>query len=180
MVHKNYYVYVYYDEHHIPYYVGKGQKNRAKSPRKGIVVPLEDQIYTRYFQEEEQAFALERMLIAFWGRRGYETNGLLLNQTLGGPGSFGVINSVETRRKKSLAKIGKKNPMYGKCLSAESRQKISASKKGSKNPMYGKPVSDETRLKRSQSMKTYWSRRKSSCQPTIDNSPGQIIDVRCY
>lgn len=172
MVYKKYYVYVYYDEDHIPYYVGKGQKYRVKTQRKGIIVPPDDRICTRYFQEEEQAFALERMLIAFWGRRDYESNGLLLNQTLGGPGSFGVIQSAETRRKKSLSKIGKKNPMYGRCQSAEARQKISATKKGCKNPMYGKPVSADTRKKRSLSMKRYWAHRKSSCQPTINKSSG--------
>lgn len=169
MLKKRFYVYVYYDQDHIPYYVGKGQKNRFKTLRKGIVIPPDDQISTRYFQEEEQAYALEKMLISFWGRRDYEFNGLLLNQTLGGPGSTGVIESLDTRKKKSLAKVGKLNPMYGKKLSEEARKKIALSKLGCRNPMYHRPVSEETRRKRSLSMKRYWLRRKSLSDPTIDN-----------
>ena len=72
--------------------------------------------------------------------------------------------SEETRRKISEAKIGEKNPNFGKHLSEETRNKISEAKTGiifteeqkkklseaktgENNPMFGKHLSEETRRK---------------------------------
>jgi hypothetical protein len=61
--------------------------------------------------------------------------------------------STETRAKLSAAKMGEKNPSYGKSPSKETRAKLSAALKGEKNPNYGKSPSKETRAKQSAAKK---------------------------
>lgn len=62
---------------------------------------------------------------------------------------YGKHHSEETKRKMSLAKIGKK----GKTHSPQTRRKISESQKGDKNHFFGKHHSEETRRKMSESLK---------------------------
>ena len=94
------YVYVYYDEDHQPFYCGKGCGNRAYKAH-DVPVPPREQIVLRYFEEEDQAYQLEKDLIAFWGRKDLDPNGRLLNKALGGPGAPGVICSESTCELKS-------------------------------------------------------------------------------
>ena len=54
------------------------------------------------------------------------------NLTLGGGGRFGYKISDETRKKLSIARIGKDSPMYGKKHSAETKRKMSEAQKGKK------------------------------------------------
>ena len=51
--------------------------------------------------------------------------------------------SEETRRKQSLAKVGKKRPPF----TAETREKIGAAKRGHNHPSYGTPLTDEHKEK---------------------------------
>jgi len=71
--------------------------------------------------------------------------------------ALGVRHSLETRRKMSKARMGRRNPNYGKHPSPETRAKLSAAHKG-KHPtaetlakrsaaLRGHPVSDATRAK---------------------------------
>jgi hypothetical protein len=55
----------------------------------------------------------------------------------------GKIASEETRKKQSLAKIGKKRPPF----SQETKEKIGAAKKGTNHPNFGKPLSNEHKQK---------------------------------
>lgn len=54
---------------------------------------------------EKEAFAIEKTLIEYWGRRNTNT-GILANLTDGGEGECGKVFSEETRAKMSAAKIG--------------------------------------------------------------------------
>ena len=67
--------------------------------------------------------------------------------------------SVETRKRMSLARMGKPAPNKGKKMSAESRAKMSAAKKGKKPSNFGKPRSEETKAKMS-------AARKGKCYMT--------------
>ncbi len=61
-------------------------------------------------------------------------------------GKIGIYPSLETKRKLSEAKLGEKNPMFGKRPSKETRKKMSKAKKGKK-------LSEETKRKISEAHK---------------------------
>lgn len=107
MIMRNYYCYIYHDEQWRPYYVGKGQGRRQFRLR-GVKTPKKEYIQTFYFDSEWEAFECEIELIAFWGRKC--DGGMLLNMTTGGAGAPGLIDSEETRMKKSQSHIGMKHP----------------------------------------------------------------------
>lgn len=65
--------------------------------------------------------------------------------TAGSP--LGILRSVETRGKMSMAKTGERHPNYGKHLSVETRAKQSAANTGARNHNYGKHPSAKTRAK---------------------------------
>lgn len=76
--------------------------------------------------------------------KSFKPNGY--NLTFGGGGVVGYVCSKETRRKKSIAKMGDKNP----AKRSEVREKMSrnhADFSGENNPNYGKPRPEETRRK---------------------------------
>lgn len=65
----------------------------------------------------------------------------------------GKVESEETRRKKSIANSGERNPNFGKAMPEDQKAKISATRVergsalGSNNPMYGKPRTDDVKEK---------------------------------
>jgi len=151
----NYYTYAYLREDRTPYYVGKGEKDRAYKKRKGEIRPPKDKsriIFLKQNLTEEDAFKHEIYMIAVFGRKDNGT-GILRNRTNGGEGGLGAIRSEETKRKLSETKRGENNPNYGKSFSEEYRRKLSESKRGEKHPNYGKPRSEETKSKLSERMK---------------------------
>ena len=129
-----------------PYYVGKGSYKRAiQTHHKGISVPKDDSRIIIYADNlsEEDAFTLEIMLIARYGRIDLGT-GILRNKEDGGPGSshpntdkISKYWKGKKRKKKSKEHIerwkesmdgryiGEDNPFYGKTHSDESKQLIS-------------------------------------------------------
>jgi hypothetical protein len=161
-----YYVYAYIREKAsstaaagTPYYIGKGKKNRAYNAHNKIPVPKNTAyiVFCETNLTEVGAFAIERKLIQWYGRKDIST-GILLNRTAGGDGTANM--SPETRRKIGLAHKGKK-------MSAESiRKKVESSKgqipwnKGktgvqvpwNKGKTGVQPVSDETRQKKRENM----------------------------
>ena len=148
---REYYCYVYYDEHWQPYYVGKGCLERHRASRK-ISVPDLKHTQFFYFENEWQAIECEIELIALWGRK-YD-GGILENITLGGLGQLGCTGDLSprgflgkshsnvVRNRLRTERTGTGNPMHGMT--------------GSKNPFFGKQHSEETKQK----MRNAWKMRK--------------------
>jgi hypothetical protein len=135
-----YYTYAYLREDKTPYYIGKGQSNRAYRRSKRDIKPPKDKsriLILKNNLTEEEAFKHERYMIAVFGRKDLGT-GILYNRTDGGDGASGRIPNEETRRKISEAHKGKTH-------SKETRRKLSQAHKG-------KTLSEEHKRKMSKSL----------------------------
>ncbi len=135
---KNYppgfYVYAYINSSGLPYYIGKGIKNRAWQKHR-VDLPPDDMIKILESNLTELgAFAIERRLINWWGRED-KNEGTLLNRAEGGFGSYDISNT--TKQLLSERKKGKSRPEWV-------RQKISAKMKGKSN-FEGKTHSEQSK-----------------------------------
>ena len=93
-----YFVYVYYSDCGVPYYVGKGNRNRHLYRRNHRVdPPARENIQVFDCDDEQEAFDLEIFLIEFFGRKLDE--GTLDNLSLGGPGCKGYQATPRKKRK---------------------------------------------------------------------------------
>jgi len=134
-------------------YVGKGlvKKNRADSHWNGhnkhnrLLVSVLKKIRSdglepiieiiAGFDDEENAYRLEKKLITLFGRRDLRT-GTLCNLTDGGEGTIGTIRvtpkspSPEARAKMSAAHMGQPSPRKGQHLSPDTKAKLSIAHKG--------------------------------------------------
>jgi len=106
-----------------PYYVGKGRHGRAFNKAHRVRPPKDKAniIFVAKNLAEDEAFQMEKELIAFYGRVAIGT-GCLQNLTDGGEGHAGHSPSAETRIKLSkavsLAKRGiKQSPEHRAALS---------------------------------------------------------------
>lgn len=153
----------------MPYYIGKGTGRRAfvkhgngisKPNDKSKIIILESNL------TEIGAFALERRLIKWWGRKDIKT-GILLNRSDGGEGRSGHKHSEEVKAKMSAAKKGKP-------LSKEHSAKISAANKGRAGIGKGVPRSAEVCAKISKSSKG----RKFSAERCEQMSKSRL--GKCY
>ena len=167
-----FYVYAFLREDGSPYYIGKGQGNRAWKKRRRNSPPTDSSRISilKETLTETEAFDEEIRLITFYGRKDLGT-GCLINLTDGGDGPSGCKRSQEYRDKISEAMIGKhhtqesldkmsgennhmfgktgeKHPNFGKKQSAEHI----ANKTGEKSPNYGKKATPETLAKISAAM----------------------------
>jgi hypothetical protein len=101
-----FYTYAYLRKDRTPYYIGKGEGNRAYNKhQKGISVPKDKSriLFLKQNLLEEEAFKHEIYMIAVFGRKDLGI-GILRNRTNGGEGASGAIKSEETKRKLSESK----------------------------------------------------------------------------
>lgn len=98
-----------------PYYIGKGTGDRAWCPNRNTPKPPDPNniVILLDGQTEEDALALEVMLIKQFGRKDIGT-GCLHNRTDGGEGASGRKMSDAQRAKLRVDNSGKNHPMYGK------------------------------------------------------------------
>ena len=162
-----YYTYAYLREDGTPYYIGKGNGNRAFKRTKKCIKPPKDKsriILLKQNLTEEEAFKHEIYIIAVFGRKDLGT-GILHNRTDGGEGSSGATRSLELRNKISKS-------LKGRIVSEETKRKLSEIGKG-------KVISEETKRKMSQSRKnrvvTEETRKKLSL-----SHKGRITNAKKY
>ncbi len=119
---KRFYTYAYLRKDGTPYYIGKGQRDRAYSKNHiNIFVPPKDRIlFLKKNLLEEEAFNHEKYMIAVFGRKDLGT-GILHNRTEGGDGTSNI--SDITKEKMRLKKLGK-------TLSQKHKNKLSEVRKG--------------------------------------------------
>ena len=124
-----YYTYAYLREDRTPYYIGKGQGNRAYIKRYGKgrakrPKNLNNIIFLKQNLTEEEAFKHEIYMIAVFGRKDLGT-GILHNRTDGGEGGSGVIMSDDRK-----SKISKK--LKNRVFTLKHRKNLSDAQKGKK------------------------------------------------
>lgn len=135
----NFYVYLISRLDGRPCYIGKGRGRRWKKHGVFSTNPHLANIFAQSKEKlpcrklcknltEEEAFDLECELIKFFGREVH--GGTLVNQTDGGEGVAGHRHTEESRRKMSLALMGRPGPWKGKRRSKEVREKLRQAKLG--------------------------------------------------
>ena len=103
----SFYVYAYLRQDGTPYYIGKGSSSRAyKKSKKEIKKPKNNNIIiVEKHLSEVGAFALERRLIQWYGRKDLGT-GILRNLTDGGEGNSGAKRTESHKKIISEFMIG--------------------------------------------------------------------------
>jgi len=107
----SFYIYAYLREDNTPYYIGKGKGDRAFQNHKSISIPKDKNriIIIEKNLTELGAFALERWLIRWYGRKDNNT-GILRNRTDGGEGQSGRIIPKHLKEYYSNLYKGRKLP----------------------------------------------------------------------
>ena len=144
----SFYTYAYLRENGTPYYIGKGQRDRAFTKHKNVKVPpLNRILILKRNLTEAEAFKHEKYMIFVFGRKDLGT-GILCNFTEGGEGTSGRVLSEETKRKMSISQKGRSvsverrakisNALKGKKLSESHKKSKQYTRRGEDHPMFGR------------------------------------------
>ena len=203
-----YYVYELIDPRvNLPFYIGKGkndrvyfhlsEKSRAKSDNERKFNKIqkirkcgyEPEIkIVKYFDNEDDAYFYEELLIQKYGRIRYDKNGILTNicESSRPPKLKGLTyqeiygdkweEQIEKRRQLQLSVGG-----YGpKKHTEETKKKISKKVAGKNNPSYGVPCSEERKRKISERAKERFAggfKSSSSVTYLLTSPSGEKFEV---
>jgi hypothetical protein len=117
----NYYVYTYFDNNQVPYYVGMGKGKRVVQKHLYVAVPLFENIQVTDNLTQKEAWDKEIKLIALYGREDLG-KGPLKNLTNGGPTQKSGWNQSAIAKEK----ISEGNK--GKIRTAKQRQNYKGTK----------------------------------------------------
>ena len=184
-----------------PIYVGKGCGDRYK---RHLECLMNEKLNTYFYRKirkikketeknpiiqfvsetltEQEAFKLEIYLIWAIGRSDLR-QGVLINHTHGGDGTYGHCRSEESKQKMSESRKGKipwnkgkskeYQPMFGKCHTTKTKQKISESNKGQIPWCKGKQQTEETKQKISESNKGKYQTEETKQKISLANKGKQ-------